>query len=247
MGFPYIQLNTNGKRLAEDRPYVKALKEAGLSSVFMQFDGLSDHIYLKTRGQKLLRVKEQAINNCADEDLGVVLVMTVVPKVNDHQVGDIIKFAVERRPHVRGIHFQPVSYFGRFPAAGGRTGSSPSLFAYVESQTNQTIRRNPSFSCYRPSICSFTAISSFRRMAAHTPHRKTPGKHLLLFESLIPLSVQGLHRAEVVMGRCHSRNNGGTMFTIFPVGSTDSKYAEKQLQPNRHGFSGCLEPGSGTA
>ena len=143
MGFPYIQLNTNGKRLAEDRPYVKALKEAGLSSVFMQFDGLSDHIYFKTRGQKLLRIKEQAIENCAEEDLGVVLVMTVVPKVNDHKVGDIIKFAVERRPHVRGIHFQPVSYFGRFPAAPADEDriTIPQLIRAIESQTNGAIRR----------------------------------------------------------------------------------------------------------
>ena len=119
----------------------------------MQFDGLSDHIYLKTRGQKLLRVKEQAINNCADEDLGVVLVMTVVPKVNDHQVGDIIKFAVERRPHVRGIHFQPVSYFGRFPAApADEPDHHPQLIRAIESQTNGAIRRILRSSCYRPSI-----------------------------------------------------------------------------------------------
>lgn len=143
MGFPYIQLNTNGMRLAEDRRYVKALKEAGLSSVFLQFDGLSDDIYLKTRGQELLRVKKQAIANCTEEGLGTVLVTTVVPKVNDHQIGDIIRFAVERRPYVRGIHFQPVSYFGRFPAppADKDRITIPELIRAIEGQTDGEVSR----------------------------------------------------------------------------------------------------------
>lgn len=39
----------------------------------------------------------------------------IVPGVNDRQIGDILRFAVERSPLVRGVHFQPVSYFGRVP------------------------------------------------------------------------------------------------------------------------------------
>lgn len=115
LGFPYIQLNTNGRRLAMDKDYPKKLHEAGLSSVFLQFDGTEDDIYENIRGKALLSLKEQAIQNCADAELGIVLVVTVVPEVNDHNLGDILRFGIERLPYVRGIHFQPVSYFGRFP------------------------------------------------------------------------------------------------------------------------------------
>jgi len=114
-GFPYIQVNTNGRRLAKDPSYAKKLHEAGLSSVFLQFDGTEEAIYENIRGKALLSLKEMAIKNCADAELGIVLVVTVVPGVNDHNLGDILRFGIEQLPYVRGIHFQPVSYFGRFP------------------------------------------------------------------------------------------------------------------------------------
>jgi len=115
-GFPYIQLNTNGKRLAEEPGYAASLRDAGLSSVFLQFDGTEDAVYEKIRGKALLKLKEQAIDSCAAAGLGTVLVVTVVPGVNDHDLGALLDFAIDRLPYVRGIHFQPVSYFGRYPS-----------------------------------------------------------------------------------------------------------------------------------
>ena len=114
-GCSYVQLNTNGIRLAEDRSLVEKLAEAGLSFVFLQFDSLDDAVYEALRGRPLSAVKEQAIANCDDYRIGVTLVPTLVPGVNTNQVGDIIRFAVEHSPAVRGVHFQPVSYFGRSP------------------------------------------------------------------------------------------------------------------------------------
>jgi uncharacterized radical SAM superfamily Fe-S cluster-containing enzyme len=67
------------------------------------------------RGRPLRALKEQAIANCADHNIGVTLVPTLVPGVNTREVGDIIRFAVQHSPAVRGVHFQPVSYFGRSP------------------------------------------------------------------------------------------------------------------------------------
>jgi uncharacterized radical SAM superfamily Fe-S cluster-containing enzyme len=113
-GCAHVQLNTNGLRLA-DAAYVKQLAEQGLSFVFLQFDGLDDSIYQKLRGQDLLSVKQKAIENCDRCNLGVTLVPTLVPEVNTHQIGDLLRFAVRHSPAVRGVHFQPVSYFGRTP------------------------------------------------------------------------------------------------------------------------------------
>jgi len=115
-GCKYVQLNTNGLRLAADPEYVRLLADAGLSFVFLQFDGTEDAIYQQLRGRPLLKLKRRAIDNCASCDLGVTLVPTLVPGINVRNIGEILRFAVAQSPSVRGVHFQPVSYFGRIPA-----------------------------------------------------------------------------------------------------------------------------------
>lgn len=114
-GCKYVQLNSNGLRLAKEESFVKQLAEAGLSFVFMQFDGVEDSIYRKLRRRPMFDIKKQAIENCGKYGIGVTLVPVIVPDLNVDQIGDIIRFAVERSPYVRGVHFQPVSYFGRIP------------------------------------------------------------------------------------------------------------------------------------
>src|SRR5690606_18727987 len=88
-GYSYFQLNTNGLRLAKDKNYLKKLKEAGLSSVFLQFDGVSDQIYQIIRGRPLIELKELAIHNCIEVGVGVVLVPVIIPGINDNEIGDI--------------------------------------------------------------------------------------------------------------------------------------------------------------
>jgi uncharacterized radical SAM superfamily Fe-S cluster-containing enzyme len=125
-GCSYVQLNTNGIRLAEDKSLVEKLALAGLSFVFLQFDGADDAVYETLRGRPLCAIKEQAIANCAEHRIGVTLVPTLVPGVNNHHVGDIIRYAVQHSPDVRGVHFQPVSYFGRSPVSPeGNLGLRP--------------------------------------------------------------------------------------------------------------------------
>jgi hypothetical protein len=65
-----------------------------------------------------------------------------VPGVNDRQIGTIIDYALQHLPTVRGVHFQPVSYFGRFPAPpqdGGRL-TIPEILREIETQTGGRIR-----------------------------------------------------------------------------------------------------------
>ncbi|GAB6143570.1 hypothetical protein JCM12294_10080 [Desulfocicer niacini] len=137
MGFSFIQLNTNGLRLAADKDFVQQLKQSGLDSVFLQFDGVDDRVHLKLRGKPLQEIKERAIAHCSEQGLGMVLVPTLVPGGNDHQVGDIIRFGLAHAPHVRGVHFQPVSYFGRFPMSPGDHDrmTLPQVMQAVEAQT----------------------------------------------------------------------------------------------------------------
>ena len=114
-GCSYVQLNTNGIRLAEEPDYAKRLADAGLDIVFLQFDGTNDDVYRELRVAPLLEIKKEAIRVCGELRVGVTLVPTVVKGVNDGDLGAIIKLACELAPAVRGVHFQPVSYFGRYP------------------------------------------------------------------------------------------------------------------------------------
>ena len=143
LGFSFIQVNTNGLRLANDPAFSRQLKNAGLSCVFLQFDGTNDFIYEVIRGRALLAEKVQAINRCAELELGAILVVTVIPGVNDGNIGEIIRFALEQSPTVRGVHFQPVSYFGRYPKPPSDQDriTIPELIRAIEQQTNGLINR----------------------------------------------------------------------------------------------------------
>jgi 7,8-dihydro-6-hydroxymethylpterin dimethyltransferase len=142
MGFDFIQVNTNGLRVASDSAYAGELKDAGAASLFLQFDGLSDSIYARLRGRPLLKEKQLTVENCANRGLGVVLVPTLVPGVNDGQIGDIIRFGLEHLPSIRGVHFQPVSYFGRYPAPPCDAGriTLPEVLRAIETQTGGMIK-----------------------------------------------------------------------------------------------------------
>jgi uncharacterized radical SAM superfamily Fe-S cluster-containing enzyme len=121
---------------------VKRLKDAGLSCVFLQFDGTSDEIYEKIRGAALLEVKKTAIARCAEQQLGVVLVPTLVPGVNTGDIGGIIEFAAAMLPAVRGVHFQPISYFGRYPKppADHDRITIPEIISAIERQTSGKLK-----------------------------------------------------------------------------------------------------------
>lgn len=144
LGFSFFQLNTNGLRLAADPAYLAGLVQAGLSTVFLQFDGLSDEVSTCLRGRPLLERKIAAIEACVQAGVGVILVPTLVPGVNDQQIGALIDFALSHMPGVRGVHFQPVSYFGRYPHAPSDAEriTLPEVIRQIEQQTGGRVAAN---------------------------------------------------------------------------------------------------------
>jgi hypothetical protein len=154
-GFTFLQLNSNGLRLAADPDYARSLKQAGLVSVFLQFDGVDDAIYRKLRGRPLLREKLRAIEHCIAAGLGVVLVPTLVPGVNSGHLGEIIRAALELGPGVRGVHFQPAAHFGRFPDAGAARMTLPEVMTAIEQQTHGLV----SVAHFRPPGCEHERCS----------------------------------------------------------------------------------------
>lgn len=162
LGFEHIQVNSNGIRLAREAHYAPALKDAGTSVVFLQFDGLTDEIHRRIRGAALSATKQEAIARCEKAKLGVILVPTLVRGVNDDQIGAIIQFAKEKMPTVKGVHFQPVAFLGRYPAKPRNESRIliPEILAGIEEQTGGELEAGQFIppGCEEPH-CSFSAFS----------------------------------------------------------------------------------------
>jgi 7,8-dihydro-6-hydroxymethylpterin dimethyltransferase len=156
-GFSFVQLNTNGLRLSAEPGYAETLQQAGLKSVFLQFDTLDDGACRVLRGRPLVSAKVRAIERCAEAGLAVVLVPTVVGGVNADELGALVRFAASWPGVVRGLHLQPVSYFGRYPLGSRPRLTLPEVIRALEQQTGGEV----SATDFRPSCCEH-ARCSFR-------------------------------------------------------------------------------------
>ena len=138
LGFKQVQIATNGVKIARDPGYAKSLKEAGLSTVYLHFDGVTRETDPQIeRHRKAVKVLDSV-------HLGVVLVPTVIKGRNDHQVGEIIKFAADHISVVRGVNFQPVAFTGAASDDDVRNAriTIPELLERIESQTTGVIRKD---------------------------------------------------------------------------------------------------------
>ena len=117
-GVRHIQLNTHGITFArlwfEKEPeeavkYARTLREAGLNTVYMSFDGVTPRSNPKNHWEVpyTLEVFRRA------GVTSVVLVPTVIKGINTDELGAIIKFAAKHIDVVRGVNYQPVSLTGR--------------------------------------------------------------------------------------------------------------------------------------
>ena len=141
-GFTHVQIATNGLKLAMKENLAKELKDAGLNTVYLAFDGVTPEPYINNRGRDLLPYKLDAIENCRKAGLGIVLVPTLIKGVNDHQVGDIIKFAFDHNENIYGVNFQPVSFAGRTPSdqVEKQRITIPDFIQIIEDQTDGDVK-----------------------------------------------------------------------------------------------------------
>jgi uncharacterized radical SAM superfamily Fe-S cluster-containing enzyme len=113
LGFSAIQVASNGIRFAEPG-FAERCAEAGLNSLYLQFDALDDAVIRKVRGKPLMEVKQKAIDAVrATKAMNVILVPTILKGVNDGEIGAITRFAVENVDVITGVSFQPVAITGR--------------------------------------------------------------------------------------------------------------------------------------
>jgi uncharacterized radical SAM superfamily Fe-S cluster-containing enzyme len=119
-GFAAIEVNTNGVVIGRNLAYLERLAEAGISGIYLQFDGLTESVYEQIRGASLLKDKLQAIENCRAAGVQVVLAMTIISGINHNQIGAVLDFAWQNKDVVAGVALQPAFTSGRFEAASQR-------------------------------------------------------------------------------------------------------------------------------
>lgn len=109
----HLMINTNGVKIAKDKEFTRRLADymPGFE-VYLQFDSLSAEPIKKLRGEDLLSIRKQAIENLNEFEISTTLVVTLSKGLNDHEMGDIIDYAL-KQPCVRGITFQPIQSAGR--------------------------------------------------------------------------------------------------------------------------------------
>jgi uncharacterized radical SAM superfamily Fe-S cluster-containing enzyme len=112
-GFFAVQCATNGIRFAQEPELAREAKAAGLRMAYLQFDGVGNEVNSHRKVGNLFDVKVRAIENLHAAGIDVILVVTVVGGINDHEVGRIIDFAIENADKVTVVSFQPVSFTGR--------------------------------------------------------------------------------------------------------------------------------------
>ena len=142
IGYDHVQLNTNGINLSRDPTLPQRLREAGVSNLYMSFDGMSPQTNPKNYWEA-----QKALEHCYRAGIGVVLVPTVIGGVNDHELGDIIRFGAGNIHVVRSVNFQPVSLVGRMPDKLRKRQriTIPGAIKRIEEQTDGQIGKEDFF------------------------------------------------------------------------------------------------------
>jgi uncharacterized radical SAM superfamily Fe-S cluster-containing enzyme len=113
LGFTHIQVATNGIKFSDPEFAMKA-REAGLQYLYLQMDGVTDEVFEKIRGRRLLETKLKVIESARKAGLRVIFVPAIIRGINDHQIGDLIRLAFENLDVMTGISIQPIVFTGRY-------------------------------------------------------------------------------------------------------------------------------------
>ena len=109
----HLMINTNGIRIAREPGFAERLAEfmPGFE-VYLQFDSLRREALLDLRGADLSKVRIEALEALERAGVSTTLVVTLKKGVNDQDIPDIVRFALQWRC-VRGVTFQPIQDAGR--------------------------------------------------------------------------------------------------------------------------------------
>ncbi|MEC7520671.1 MAG: radical SAM protein [Myxococcota bacterium] len=133
-----VMVNTNGVTLARDDALLDLLTEHRRRiEVYLQLDAFDDEASRALRGAELTALKLRAVERLGERGVRTTLVSTLQPGVNDHSIGEVVRFAVAR-PWITGVSFQPATYSGRHvtPEDLERRITYPDVVRLIEEQTD---------------------------------------------------------------------------------------------------------------
>ena len=138
-GFWGIEVNTNGLVIAARDGYLEELVAAGLTGVYLSFDGLTGDVYEATCGRDILDTKLKVIERCREVGVQVVLSVAVVAGSNDKQLGDLLRFSLDNADVVAGLALQPAFTSGRFEAKRAMPMSAGDVIFQLAEQSDGLI------------------------------------------------------------------------------------------------------------
>ncbi len=242
-GIEHVQLNSNGIRLAKDPTLAKKLREAGVNTLYLSFDGVSP----KTNPKNHWEVPK-VLENCRKAGLGIVLVPTVIKSVNDHEVWKIVEFALDNIDIVRGVNFQPVSLVGRMSKREREKYriTIPDVIKRLEEQSNGILTREDFYP-----VPYTTAITHFVEAITKEPYYELSnhfacGMATYLFKEdgkVIPVTrfvdVEGLYNFLNELSE-ELRKGRSRLIVGFKLISKISKFIDKKNQPKSINFAKIL-------
>ncbi len=115
------EIYTNGLKIS-DLKFLKAMKKAGISRVYISFDGFDEKIYSELRGgREEFLLKMKALKNLISERVETIITSVIAKGLNEDQIKPLLDFSIkmnERKTGIVGIKFFGLTYSG--PEVGGR-------------------------------------------------------------------------------------------------------------------------------
>ncbi len=119
LGFRKTYINSNGIRLSDPTLVERLADHGDKVGVYLQWDGLQAKTHESLRGTDLTRAKQQALDRLEERGVDTVPVMTLIPGVNDHEIGSLLR-AIWKRPFLSRMMIQPAMGSGRALTLEGR-------------------------------------------------------------------------------------------------------------------------------
>jgi uncharacterized radical SAM superfamily Fe-S cluster-containing enzyme len=219
-----VMVNTNGIRLAHDEAFVAQLAEYRRRlEIYLQFDGFEDDVYRKLRGEPLAEIKLRAVENLGRHNLRAMLVTTLQTDVNEHQVGRIVRYGLQR-PWITGVSFQPATYSGRFVLPEQLEGriTFPDVVRALVEQTDGLLAASDflPLPCAHPNCHTLSYLYRSATGAVPLTRFIDAGKHLEILANGItftrPRARQLIERYLGSLGCC----GGNGCFEPVGIGST---------------------------
>ena len=149
-GVRRVSICSNGIKLAKDEALVERLAELG-ARVALSFDSFEEKADYLMQGAHLLRIKKQVMDLLEKHDVDVTLIPVMTKGLNDHEIGEIIRYALGKR-NVRHLEVHTITYTGQSGVNFDRSGriSMHEVLQQIEATTDGLLGPND----FVPSPCA---------------------------------------------------------------------------------------------